>query len=566
MERFPGERPKKTYQGTNPEKIAVERIAENKLLNDESTIAEKNQKQRDELASKLRQARRARDMVRVESETIPAKARSLFGLKNGAKELSAQADRLQRDLKSELRYGKSSIERSLDQDVKTELAASVYEPIRELKRASTIMEASQSLNSINVVNLLSAIDTSQRNYVLAALDHALRYSETESKSHIEELARKVLVRDLQGDGSLVLARNPERYLTENILRGMSEPDRGLLFRQLEERPELLRALLVSEKAFFVELYLRYGGANSSDLFREIVQTELEGSNAGFYVQRFFEQEVDAMVKQIVQEQFDMYLQEKFSIAFSDIKGRWEMSHFAFDSKANLNAMLDIEHEIPGGVRRLLKEYGIVEFRRYPPDVLLTQLREESLQQPYGIIMLAQADHNGAFDQNKEVLQKLYEQTRGHYGLKVFEVDGVYQMARDFVALDKRYGATNKISFAVIGGHGEENTIFFGDGRSKGRFQDRTFEKEDLQGQGVQRVAAFFEPNPNIVLISCSTGNEEAIGQEISRTLAAEVIAPERPGSLKDINVSYDENDRVIFNVEFSVDEKFFPRASNESPN
>lgn len=560
MEGFPSQRPKKTYHGTNPEKIAIERIAENQLLNGESTIAEKNQEQRDELANRLHQTRRARDLARVESETIPAKARSLFGLKNGAKEHAAEADRLQRDSKSELRYGKSSIERSFDESVRAELAASVYEPIKELGSDSAVMEVSQVFNSINAENLLNALDTSQKGNVLAALDNALRFSGAESRSHIEELARKVLVRDLQGDGSLVLARNPERYLSRNILRGMSEPDTGLLFRQLEERPELLRTLLVAEEASFAESYLRYGDTSSPDVFREVIRTELEGSNTGFFIQRFFEQGVDAMVREIAQEQFDIYLQEKFSIAFSDIKSRWEMNHFALDPKANLNAMLDIEHEIPGGVRRLLKEYGIVEFRRYPLDVLLTQLREESLQQPYGVVMFAQADHNGAFDQKKEVLQKVYEQTRGHYGLKVFEVDGVYEMARDFVALDKRYGDANKISFAIIGGHGEENTIFFGDGRSKGRSQDRTLEKEDLQGQGVQRTAAFFEPNPSIVLISCSTGQEGGIGQEISRTLAAEVAAPERPGSLEDINISYDENDRAIFNVEFSVDGKTFSKG------
>ena len=84
------------------------------------------------------------------------------------------------------------------------------------------------------------------------------------------------------------------------------------------------------------------------------------------------------------------------------------------------------------------------------------------------------------------------------------------------------------------------------GGQRGRIEQRTRRGERIRG----RVPKFFEPDPTVILVACSTGSLGGIGQEIS-SIGATVIAPEIPTNLKGVNVTRSsETGKLEFAVEY----------------
>jgi hypothetical protein len=103
--------------------------------------------------------------------------------------------------------------------------------------------------------------------------------------------------------------------------------------------------------------------------------------------------------------------------------------------------------------------------------------------------------------------------------------------------NKRYGEKNKITYLILGAHGWERSI--GD-----------IAYFDLDGKGALRVKDFFVDNPEIILVSCSTGAEKGMAQKLSENYNATVHAPSIPTSLKNISVDFNEINKPHFKVEF----------------
>ena len=70
------------------------------------------------------------------------------------------------------------------------------------------------------------------------------------------------------------------------------------------------------------------------------------------------------------------------------------------------------------------------------------------------------------------------------------------------------------------------------------------------GRGAERSSKFFEKDPTIVLVSCSTGADRGIGEKLSEVMGAKVIAPDRPTNLNDIKV-LKKGDSLRFKIEYS---------------
>jgi hypothetical protein len=264
------------------------------------------------------------------------------------------------------------------------------------------------------------------------------------------------------------------------------------------------------------------------------------------------------LKEVAKNKIDTVFKEEIGISLSDLipndtKNTQLINEI--DLKADLQTMLSLEKKQKGSVKRLLENYGIKEFYRYPEEMLLAQLDEEKNDQPYGIVVFPRGDHNTAFDQDVEVLNKLFNQTRGYYGLKVFEIESKIAFARDLIKL-KKY--ENKISFMVFGGHGSEDSIAITEKEIAGDYFGQTAKKiktEDFDSKGTARVKDFFVENPKIILVSCSTGaKEDGIAQKISQVYGAEVIAPNKDTSLKDIETTYDDYGKPKFDVVYASEE------------
>lgn len=201
---------------------------------------------------------------------------------------------------------------------------------------------------------------------------------------------------------------------------------------------------------------------------------------------------------------------------------------------NWSDAIILESKRPGIVKVLVTEFGVKAFARYPLDSLIKQYDERDKDdKPYGIILYARKDWNGAFTLQKDLFQKLSSDLdRCGYYLRIIEADSKIDVAKALITFRKRY-PNHKISFALIGGHGTRSSINFG-----GNDELHSLYLKDLSDEGLnKKIRLFFEFEPSIILNSCSTGGRIGIARKLSESLGAKVTAPDCPATITDIVVS-----------------------------
>ena len=217
-------------------------------------------------------------------------------------------------------------------------------------------------------------------------------------------------------------------------------------------------------------------------------------------------------------------------------------------EVNLYSLFEIENARPGIARLLWKEFGILDYGRYPTELLVRQFDEfENINSPYGIVIYPRYDHNGAFNGDRGLLFELTVNVVGNgHLLRVIEVGDRRELARNLIKLDKRYGSNQKISFAIIGGHGEKDGIVFGNESSR-------IPIEDLTGRGHIKSRNFFNEQPTLILFSCSTGAKGGFAQELSKLWGVKVIAPDKPTHASSIDIKV-INNQLDFKVDYGEKE------------
>jgi hypothetical protein len=192
----------------------------------------------------------------------------------------------------------------------------------------------------------------------------------------------------------------------------------------------------------------------------------------------------------------------------------------------LRSALELEEKAPRSAKELYEEFGIAFFERYPKNLLLRQLKErERLDMPYGIAILAREDHSGTLFSSYQELETLSKRIRGlttPRGIRIFEADSARDVAKILLRLDKKYGSSKKIEFALIEAHADPDRIVFGSG------EGQSLSVDDLTGKGSGRVSEFFTDHPTFLLNACSAGAKEGIGQKLSERIGARVLGPEVP--------------------------------------
>lgn len=235
------------------------------------------------------------------------------------------------------------------------------------------------------------------------------------------------------------------------------------------------------------------------------------------------------------------------------------------TEINLEMIKAIEQKCPGITKVLMKEFGIRDFGRYPEEMLVKQYKQRNnLDLPYGVIIMPFTDWNGAFYHDQQIFRDFFRKIDGRYALRIVECKSLIDIGRILLQLNKRYAPENtnkntdsnekttlakghRITFAIIGGHGTANSIQFG---NKSPFSE--LYQEDLSNKGIQRVSYLLDEDPTIILASCSTGQEEGIGQSISKIYKGKVIAPKIPSSLLWINVEFNNLGNPVFSAEYNT--------------
>lgn len=227
----------------------------------------------------------------------------------------------------------------------------------------------------------------------------------------------------------------------------------------------------------------------------------------------------------------------------------------------------LEQNHPGAAKILFDDFGIRVFSRYHYETLLAQVREkENRSLPYGIVALPREDWNGAFNKDLLVWADLKRQLEGKYLLRFVECNGKMDLVKRLIKFDKAYGEKqddkgHKISFAIVGGHGNPESIQIANSDSK----TGVLRKADLKRGSInKKINSLFIENPDVVLISCSTGADGGIGQTMSSSIeGARVIAPDISTNVNRIYADIN-GDTIALSVEFNKGTRTRVYASGSS--
>lgn len=229
--------------------------------------------------------------------------------------------------------------------------------------------------------------------------------------------------------------------------------------------------------------------------------------------------------------------QKFQWDFS-LFSQWEQNippaQFAAQVSNTLRKMYHLEKNNPGSVNVLHDQFNIEYFGRYIG--LDRQYREKDLvERPYGIVIAPKSDHNGAFSDlflqiNYKTIDALA--TCG-VSTRTVECGTKQDLVEHIEKLDHKYGQHQKISFAMICGHGTEETITFAE-----HTPDGVLSKEDVKIL-FPPLKDFFSRHPTLVLCSCATGAGGGIAKQIADELNAFVWAPNKDTSIYDFSVNED---------------------------
>jgi hypothetical protein len=180
---------------------------------------------------------------------------------------------------------------------------------------------------------------------------------------------------------------------------------------------------------------------------------------------------------------------------------------------------------------LYRENGIEYFARYSKTVLeeAYSALDPSYQsdKPLLLVTFNKHDSTGVYysvGQGLDVLLPGYKLVLSEVGTD----DAFYGM------LDKVHQSHGEIAALIIGGHGVPNSIIL----SAYSGEDSILDLSDIDK--VSRYRYVFAETPTVILISCSTGQDDkAIGAYLSRTWGAVLFAPKVPSNLKSYNLATD---------------------------
>lgn len=213
---------------------------------------------------------------------------------------------------------------------------------------------------------------------------------------------------------------------------------------------------------------------------------------------------------------------------------------------NLKKVYELESKAPGICLTLSNQFGIKFFDRYSTDLLLQQYQNrDNKDLPYGVIIYPYGDPNMAFYFENEVFDQFRAQLEGRYLIRVAEVNNPRALVSRINNFRHNYGM---ISFGILGGHGQPDSIQFGNTHGD------VLHLSDLKRKGAGAISLAFHPDAPIVFNSCSTGAKGGIGQGVSRLLDTKTTAPNKPINAyepKSIEAQIDQNGKLQLHLNYN---------------
>ncbi|MBP7811390.1 MAG: DUF4347 domain-containing protein [Candidatus Moranbacteria bacterium] len=330
---------------------------------------------------------------------------------------------------------------------------------------------------------------------------------------------------VSGEDRVAIVGAVEKHLTENMFSRIyySQPDGWKTVERLVR--------LGSEKAVaYVSEVIEKGIGSKTDFQ---VSTQLTDLLWDYGDKPFISELAFKIVGRSLHEEFNV-------IDGESIIRRWQSKNTI--NLLNLYSMREIERKLPGSVKLLNESYGICEFARYPVELLVEQVKNHNKDVPYGVAMFPEKDETDAFDEQVEILQQLYDDTRGKHLTRVYEISRESSIRRFLVAMRLKY-PKEKISYLILVGHGEEKGMEFS---RKSSLDKDVLERSSSMGA----IKDMFIQKPSVALFSCSTGADDGFAQFLSEKLEASVKAPKTPAGSKSLRVIYDNHGKPALNPKY----------------
>lgn len=321
--------------------------------------------------------------------------------------------------------------------------------------------------------------------------------------------------------------------------GMMSQERGIYSASLDQYLLVLRPLVLSDD----QEVSRHARDQVVDIFMGGDSPEIQKAVCASYVRAGGTESEKQASREVIRSIVSrMGLDEaRFYDADKYMPNRASRQSVEGNYVDNIVAAQALERSAAGSVKKLVSDYGILTFARYPKDVLLKQIeKEEDTESPYGVVLYPREDWNGAFYGSPEKFSELASSGEvAGMNVRIFECEGKIDAVKKLIALNRKYGSHQKISFALVGGHGNSDAFSFGVWD-----KNRVF-KGDLTGHASEELRKFFDEEATLVLNACSTGGDLGIGEMMSRLHAIKVIAPDVPTALRSIRVDRKEGHLVV---------------------
>ncbi len=234
---------------------------------------------------------------------------------------------------------------------------------------------------------------------------------------------------------------------------------------------------------------------------------------------------------------------------------------------NLKNVSDLEKIQKGAVKKLYENNGVTRFDRMSPEFWIKQLEIADQEGQYGMFITSRHDHNNAFEKNGlgPKLENISNELSNHdYLTRYIEVANKIDLAKRLLRQDIKFGDQNKIEYAIVFGHGSPDGIILTQDFDEKSIEEvskadfvrsedkRYLSKDDFKGEGFKKAKRFFVETPRVGFISCSVGAQGGYAQEFSRTYNADSLAADKPIGIKDLAVSFDNENKPIFNIDYKA--------------
>lgn len=220
------------------------------------------------------------------------------------------------------------------------------------------------------------------------------------------------------------------------------------------------------------------------------------------------------------------------------------------------------------------EFGIYNFGRYTQEMLVRQYDLKDHDVPYGVIMNPLSDYSGAFYGDSEVFGKLMHDTEADFQIRIVEVDGRLgrknSIGRALYNLNNRYGEKNKISFAIVGGHGNQNAFTLGESIRESGFGNFMITEPVARRIKSLKVRSAFTEDASVILNSCLVAKEYEsktrmpLAQELGELLDMPTIGPDEITALRNIQYTKVKGKHKLIPEYYKANTRVFSRGKSDT--